>query len=115
MSENRRLKRLELISKVIAKNVVDNTEMEYEIDVIDINKKGVGFSCKNALNIGGVYEGYFRIWTKDVIHAFFEIVRIEKAEDTIKYGAVFVGMPGTDTIKIDIYELFEDSNSVDNE
>ena len=109
MSENRRLKRLELNSKVVARNVVDNTEVEYEIDVIDITKKGVGFSCKKALNIGGVYEGYFRIWTKDVIHAFFEIVRIEKMEDTIKYGATFVGMPSTDTMRIDIYEMFEDN------
>lgn len=110
MAEGRRKKRLELNSKVIVRDVLDEKDEEYEISVVDISIKGVGFKCKKALHIGGIYEGYFSIWTKEVIHAFFEIVRIEKLEDSIMYGAVFVGMPSSDTLKIDIYEMFEDNS-----
>ncbi len=109
MSEQRRMKRLELNSSLIAKELKEDNGKEYPISVIDISKKGLGFECEEALQIAHVYEGHLRIWTQDVIHAFFEIVRIEKKDDTFLYGAVFVGMPELDSSKIAIYEMFEDS------
>ena len=32
---------------------------------------------------GAIYEAYLTIWTKEVLHAVVEIVRIEKKENTI--------------------------------
>ena len=37
-----------------------------------------------------------------------EIVRIEKKEDTISYGAVFVGMPEMDAFRIEAYQTLEE-------
>ena len=44
------------------------------------------------------------IWTKEVIHAFIEIVRIEKKKDTFEYGGIFVGMPEMDAQRIEVYD-----------
>ena len=70
------------------------------IQVADISKAGLGFSCTLPLEIGAVYEAYLTIWTKEVIHAFVEIIRIEKLEDTFKYGGIFIGMPEMDAARI---------------
>ena len=39
-----------------------------------------------------------------MIHAFVEIVRIEKEEDAFKYGGIFIGMPEMDAARIEIYD-----------
>ena len=52
------------------------------------------------LEIGAVYESYLTIWTKEVIHAFIEIVSIEREEDGFQYGGLFIGMPEIDLQRI---------------
>ena len=37
-----------------------------------------------------------------------EIARIEKKDDTISYGAVFVGMPEMDAFRIEAYQTVEE-------
>lgn len=104
--ERRRNKRLELESKIIIKSL-NNPEKQHEaaIDIIDVSKTGVGFKCRLPLSIGTVYEVFLTIWTKEVLHTFIEVVRIEKCENTFKYGSIFVGMPGMDASRISIYDL----------
>ncbi len=105
MQERRKSKRLELESKIIIKSLNDpNEQHEAIIDIIDVSKTGVGFSCSLPLTIGTVYEAYLTIWTKEVLHAFIEIVRIEKLGDHFNYGSTFVGMPGMDASRISIYD-----------
>ena len=105
MEERRKRKRLELQSKIIIKSLNDpGTQHEAVIDIIDVSKTGVGFSCNLPLEIGTVYEAFLTIWTKEVLHAFIEIVRIEKAGDKFNYGSIFVGMPGMDASRIAIYD-----------
>ena len=59
--------------------------------------------------IGSVYESYLTIWTKEVLHAFFEIRRIEKIdEDSYNYGAIFIGMPEMDAARIEVYQTVEE-------
>ena len=65
----------------------------------------VGFSCKEALQIGEVYEAYLTIWTEEIIHAFLQIVRIELKQGGYGYGAIFVGMPEMNSSKIGVYQL----------
>lgn len=103
--ERRKNKRLELESRLIIKRLDGGNESEQvAIQVSDVSKAGLGFSCTIPLEIGAVYEAYLTIWTKEVIHAFVEIVRIEKDEDTFRYGGVFIGMPEMDAVRIEIYD-----------
>lgn len=109
MNERRRNNRMQLDGKLIVKRVGSATEEQKEvtIDVIDVSKTGVGFSCETLLDIGEVYETFLTLWTKEVIHAFMEIVRIEKKADTYAYGAIFIGMPEMDASRISVYETVE--------
>ncbi len=105
MNERRKNKRLELGSKLIVRSLNDPKEQhEAIIDIVDASKTGVGFNCSLPLTIGTIYEAYLTIWTKEVLHTFIEIVRIEKTEKTFNYGASFVGMPGMDASRISIYD-----------
>lgn len=106
MDERRKNKRLELTSKIIIKSLNDpNEQHETIIDIMDASKTGVGFNCSLPLTIGTIYEAYLTIWTKEVLHTFIEVVRIEKKGDTFNYGAIFVGMPGMDVSRISIYDM----------
>lgn len=105
MQERRKNKRMDLESKIIIKSLNNPGEQhEAIIDIIDASKTGVGFNCSLPLSIGTIYEAYLTIWTKEVLHTFIEIVRIEKKGDIFNYGATFVGMPGMDASRISIYD-----------
>ena len=107
MEERRRSKRIELDAKIMVKRLDNAAEEEIIIEIVDISKTGAGFNCRTALTIGAVYEAYLTIWTKEVIHCFIEIVRIEKKAYTFAYGGIFIGMPEMDMKRIEIYETFE--------
>jgi hypothetical protein len=109
MEERRRNKRTDLQSKLIAKRLDTKEEREIGIDVQNVSKTGIGFECAELLNMGAVYEGYLTIWTKEVIHAFIEIVRIEKIEDGYEYGGLFIGMPDCDLQRIEVYNIVNDA------
>ncbi len=110
MEEKRKNKRTELLSKIILKRL-DGTQIEEaSIDVTDVSKTGVGFTAKDVLTIGAVYEAYLTIWTKEVLHSFIEIVRIEKKDTEYAYGAIFIGMPEIDASRIETYQTISDFN-----
>ncbi|MCR4691865.1 MAG: PilZ domain-containing protein [Lachnospiraceae bacterium] len=111
MDERRKSKRIGLESKLVMKRLSDGSgsSEEIAIEVIDVSKTGVGFNCDKPLEIGAVYEGYLTIWTKEVLHAFIEIVRIIKEEDTFSYGGIFIGMPEMDASRIAVYETVHES------
>lgn len=104
MQERRRNKRTRLHSKLMIKRLDDNGNNEVLIDINDVSKTGVGFICSEVLAIGNVYESYLTIWTKEVIHAFIRIVRIEMIDGKFHYGAVFIGMPEMDAARIETYQ-----------
>ncbi len=104
-NERRKSKRIELESRLLIKRLDSaSAAEEVAIEVIDVSKTGVGFNCTVPLEIGAVYEAYLTIWTKEVIHAFIEVVRIIKEDDTFKYGGIFIGMPEMDAARIEIYD-----------
>lgn len=105
MDDRRRNRRIELESKLVIKRL-DGSDLSQEvsIDILDVSKTGVGFSCKTPLEIGAVYEAYLTIWTKETIHSFIEIVRIVKADNTFVYGAIFIGMSEMDAARIAVYD-----------
>ncbi|MCQ2520318.1 MAG: PilZ domain-containing protein [Lachnospiraceae bacterium] len=108
MEEKRRNKRTELLSKLVLKRLDGSGVEEVGIEVNDVSKTGVGFCATKPLTIGAVYEAYLTIWTKEVLHAFIEIVRIEKQGDKFCYGGIFIGMPEMDSARIEVYQTVED-------
>ncbi len=107
MEERRRSKRTSIQTSVIIKRLDEGHE-EVAIDIVDISKSGIGFTCNEPLTIGAVYESYLTIWTKEVLHAFLQIVRIELQDKEFAYGAVFIGMPEMDANRIEVYQSFHD-------
>ncbi len=104
MDERRKSVRTNMESKLIIKRLDNNTGDEIAIDIVDVSKDGIGFECAEPLRIGEVYESYLTIWTKEVIHAFLQIVRIELKNEGYAYGAVFIGMPEMDSARIETYQ-----------
>lgn len=108
MEERRQSKRMALKSSLFMKRLDGGKGEEVEIEIVDVSKSGVGFMCSKALEIGAVYESHLRIWTQEVLHAFLEIVRIEKKGSDFSYGAIFIGMPEMDLSRIVTYETVTD-------
>lgn len=112
MDERRKNKRMDLTSRLLVKRLDKNeTGTEVSIEITDVSKTGVGFTCKEALTIGAVYEAYLTIWTKEVLHSFLEIVRIEKEGNELYYGSIFIGMPEMDSSRIEVYETVRDATN----
>lgn len=107
MEERRKSKRMELSSTLSVKRLDAGEAAEVDIEIVDVSKTGVGFICETALEIGAVYESNLRIWTQEVLHAFLEIVRIEKKGNEFLYGAIFIGMPEMDSARIETYETVQ--------
>ena len=79
MDERRRNKRLELSSRILIKRLGQNVAEEVHIDISDVSKTGVGFTCSTRLEVGAVYESFLTIWTSEVLHTFLEVVRISRS------------------------------------
>lgn len=109
MEERRKNRRIELTSKLLIKRMdQDSNPKEVNIEVTDASKTGVGFLCSEKLDIGAVYESYLTIWTKEVLHAFLEIIRVvDKGNGTYEYGAIFIGMSEQDASRIAAYDTIE--------
>lgn len=108
MEERRRSKRTSLLSKLIMKELGGENK-QITIKIIDVSKSGLGFECKEELKIGAVYEAHLTIWTKEVIHAFIQVVRIELKGKKYSYGAIFMGMPDADSARIEVYQTVEEA------
>ncbi|MBR1702431.1 MAG: PilZ domain-containing protein [Lachnospiraceae bacterium] len=104
MEERRKSKRTSMDSKLMIKRLDGDSHTEIDIEVTDVSKTGVGFIADQPLQIGEVYEAYLTIWTKEVLHAFLQIVRIELKGAEYSYGAVFIGMPEMDASRIEVYQ-----------
>jgi len=108
MGDKRRDVRTELGSTILLKRLGSNdVEQEVAISVTDVSKSGIGFTCETPLEIGTVYESYLTIWTKEVLHTFIEIIRIEKSANIFTYGGIFIGMPEMDAARIEVYQTVE--------
>lgn len=108
MEDRRKDKRSSLESAIMIKRVDAQEKTEIPIEILDVSKSGVGFSCGEALEIGAVYESNLTIWTKEVLHAFLMIVRIEMKEEGFIYGASFVGMPELEQKRIEVYQTIHE-------
>lgn len=111
MEERRRSKRLDLDVSVQLERLDTEgmTTLKFiHVDVVDVSKTGIGFTATQKLEAGTYYDMKLQIWTKEVIDAVVEIVRVEENENGYRYGAIFVGMTETNALKIEIYQLFNE-------
>ncbi len=115
MEEKRKDRRLDLQSEIIIKKLdtEPKKETKAKIHIKDVSKSGIGFNCDFQLSIGGVYECELTIWTKETIHTFIEIVRMNKIGDTFNYGGIFIGMSEVDSKRIEIYFTFDENGVYD--
>lgn len=109
MEEKRRSKRIELKSKLLVKRMDSEVHDEVDIEVMNLSKTGIGFYSHELLEITSVYEAYLTIWTKEVLHAFIEIVRIEMKGEHYEYGGIFIGMPEFDLQRIGVYDVVSEA------
>ena len=109
MEDRRRDNRTEYNSKLVVKRIDDNIDEEVAIGITDVSKSGIGFECDKLLDIGSTYDAYLTIWTKEIIHAFIQIVRIELKQNGYGYGGVFVGMPQMDAARIETYQTVSEN------
>lgn len=108
MEERRKNRRMELTAALQIQGLNGEADSEVSIEITDVSKTGIGFFCARPLNIGAVYKADLTIWTKEVLHVFLEIVRIEKLDkDKYAYGAIFIGMSEMDSKRIEVYETIE--------
>lgn len=108
MQERRKNKRSPLQSTLVITRIDDGVTEEVAIEISDVSKGGIGFTCDEILQIGSIYESYLTIWTKEVLHAFVQIVRIEMNGSGYTYGASFVGLPEMDASRIAVYQTIND-------
>lgn len=113
MQERRKNQRIELEGKLLVKRMDQGGKAErVGIEISDCSKTGVGFSCMERLDMGAVYEAFLTIWTKEVLHVFLEIVRIEnKQNGWFEYGAIFIGMSEMDASRIETYSTVKKMNA----
>ena len=106
MEERRKNRRIELASTLFIKRMDQAGEpRQVDIEVTDVSKTGIGFTCPVKLEIGSVYESYLTIWTQEILHAFLEIIRVQEKEDgTFECGAIFIGMSEQDASRIATYD-----------
>ncbi len=115
MQEKRRHKRLDLdISVELERLDKDGiTTLKYlHVEITSISRSGLGFISGKELSLGTYYNAKIQIWTKEVIDVVIEIVRREKVDDIYQYGCIFIGMTEEDSLKINIYQIFDDKNAV---
>lgn len=115
MEERRKNRRMELSSKLLVKRLdADHAAKEVNIDVTDVSKTGVGFTCDEKLEIGAVYEVFLTLWTKEVLHCFIEVMRIEMQEENLfAYGSIFIGMSEAEASRIETYSTIEKMDAED--
>lgn len=111
MEERRKSKRMDLEAKLMVNRLDSDEKREVVINISDVSRTGVGFSCSDKLDVNAVYECHLTIWTKEVIHVFLQIVRTNMdSQDLFHYGAVFIGMSEQDASRISVYEQFSEAN-----
>ena len=110
MGEQRMYPRTELNEKVKLSLVGEGKgefSEPFEVEILNMSTDGVGFKCKQQLLIGEVLTGKITIWTKDRLDVFLKIIRCsEEGDGFYGYGCIFVGMEGSEQLRVEIYQLF---------
>jgi len=110
MNERRKSKRLSMSGSIALKALGKGQESrDVDIEIVNCSRHGIGFNCREILAVGDNYEANLTIWTKEVIHVFVQIVRVDTIGDGVyNYGSIFIGMPDSDRQRIGVYETVDE-------
>jgi hypothetical protein len=109
MEDKRKNKRLHLEGEILLQPLGKSGEaVSTKIEITDCSKDGLGFSSDAQLTIGDNYEANLTLWTKETMTVFLQIVRASKVDDLFHYGSIFIGMPDSERMRIQVYETVED-------
>ncbi len=111
MEEKRRSRRIVLDAFIVMQRIDSGKDDIVPVEVFDLSKTGIGFKCDRVLEINSVYETELTIWTKEIIHTFINVTRLDNDGNENVYGATFVGMTEADAGKIAIYDMFDAVNA----
>jgi len=109
MEEKRRARRMPIklelgISELFKQDNVVIANVNEVIDVIDISKSGIGFSCKSEIPLGYYFDAKIQLPKKHFL-TVLKIIRIEESDDGYLIGAEFVGLGDILSKNVDEYEL----------
>ena len=111
MEEKRRNSRTDLAEKVTLRVLSEEgSDKEIEVEITDVSETGIGFTCHEQLMIGDCYKGKVVIWTHERMDVILKIVRSAVTGASYEYGAIFVGMESSSSLRIKIYQLFNDED-----
>ena len=116
MEEKRKGKRTDLDLNVSLGMITEDesAEKQYiDVEITDVSKYGLGFKTDKQLLVGDCFDARIQIWTKEIIDAVLKVVRVQEMEDQegmYQYGCIFVGMTDTDSLKIQIYQMFSEED-----
>lgn len=110
MSEKRLYKRSDLNETVKLSLVGEGDGVfsePFEVEILNMSTDGVGFRCKQQLLIGEILSGRIAIWTKDEMDVLLKVIRCtEESNGMYGYGCIFVGLEGSESTRIQIYQMF---------
>ncbi len=109
MEEKRKAKRMDLNTVVVINRLDGGKKESFQVEVTDLSKTGIGFRCKEDLEIGSMYEAEIVLWTKEKIVCLININRKDPRDGVISYGGTFIGMNDNDAFKIDVYSIVEEN------
>ena len=110
MTEKRSSKRIDAVMTLKISDLFkqDNVKIENinaPITVTNISKTGIGFETEALLPVGYYFNSKLTLGTENsLLYTVVQIVRVEAKENTMYYGAKFIGLAPI----LDI--IFEDYN-----
>ena len=109
MEERRKNKRLPLgleleIDKLFRQDNEIIANVNESIEVRDISKSGVGFTCKDELPLDYYFNAKIEFDNTRFFYCVIKIIRKKNLEDTYYYGCEFVGLAEFLADKVDEYE-----------
>lgn len=110
-ADERRARRIDLQSTIVVKRIDKGMDEEVVIDIHDLSKTGVGFTCDKELELDAVYESSITIWTKEVIHTLLRIVRKTDEGEGCLYGAEFMGLSDIDAYRILAFDMVDQAKA----
>lgn len=109
MKERRKYKRLPLkleltISSLFKQDYKLIPDINTHIEVIDISKSGLGFTCDHELPLGYYFDAKVQLSEDNYFFAVLKIIRIVKKDDKFFVGCEFVGLADILSNRVDKYD-----------
>lgn len=110
MAEKRKSKRINVdmtlkISDLFKQDNIKIENIDAPINVTNLSKSGIGFETKANLPVDYYFNAKLTLGNeKSLLYTVVQIVRVEEREDSMYYGAKFIGLAPI----LDI--IFEDYN-----